>query len=258
MNPHPNAASNPPVPSLEHYESLLAEVYDWMQGGWEAKVSQSRELFAELGLTPSKPGASAVDLGAGTGYQTAPLASLGFAVTAIDASASMLSQLRDHVSATPAVAAVQTVEADICRFTDHVTAPVELVVCMGDTLAHLPSHREVAEVLAAAFGVQEPGGRIVLGFRDGSQALGGDSRFIPVRSSDERVFTCFIEELDDDTVRVHDVLHVKSGDGFEQNVSSYNKIRLSTQWMAEQLTEAGYQPPATSVVAGMTIMSAVR
>ncbi len=153
---------------------------------------------------------------------------------------------------------VHTVEADLCRFTDHVTAPVELVVCMGDTLSHLPSHEQVAELLAAASGVQDAGGRIVLGFRDGSQALAGDSRFIPVRSSDERVFTCFIEEINEDTVRVHDVLHVKSDEGFVQNVSSYNKIRLSAQWMAEQLTGAGYQPPTTSVAAGMTIMSAVR
>ncbi len=254
---HPNADVST-VASLDHYETLLAEVYDWMQGGWDHKVEQSRTLFETLSIKPSSPGAVAIDLGAGTGYQAIPLAELGFVVTAVDASATMLDQLRDRAGQSGLSGEVTVVEADICRYATELDGAAEVVVCMGDTLTHLPSAAAVGDLIADLHRGQAPGGRIVLGFRDGSQPLIGDGRFIPVRSDEDRVFTCFIEEIDESSVRVHDVVHQRSDGGFVQHVSSYIKIRLSTGGVAEQLLKAGYLEQETALIAGMTIISATK
>ena len=57
---------------------------------------------------------------------------------------------------------------------------------MGDVLTHLESHQDVSGLLADAFAALAPGGRLVLTFRDMSEALSGLDRFIPVQSDANR------------------------------------------------------------------------
>ncbi len=215
-----------------HYESLLASVYDWMQGGWDAKAVAARSLFETLGVS----GETAVDLGAGTGYQSIPLAELGFEVVAIDSSAEMLAQLSTRADRL----AVKVVRDDIANFGAHVRTAPNLIVCMGDTLSHLPTHESVAELLAATWETLAAGGVLVLSFRGGVDLPESNGRFLPIRSDDDRIFTCFIEEVDADYMRVHDVLHTRSDRGFIQQVSSYNKLRLDPAGISAQLDQLGF------------------
>ena len=83
----------------------------------------------------------------------------------------------------------------------------DLVVCMGDTLTHLPD-RSVVETLvqdaASALGNE---GVFIASFRDyASVELQGASRFIPVRSDARRILTAFLE-YEGEIVRVHDLLY---------------------------------------------------
>lgn len=253
MQSSPTDGSSSP-PSLDHYQELLAEVYDWMQGGWESKVDQNRQLFQRLGVEAS-PSAAALDLGAGTGYQAVPLAELGFDVSAIDASATMLAQIPTEE---PLAGSISTVTADIIEFEHHVDEPVALITCMGDTISHLASHADLSSLLQAVASALEAGGRLILSFRDTTETLGGDQRFIPVRSDPNRVFTCFLEEIDEAHLRVHDIVHTRDGDGFSQRVSSYTKIRISTPWLLDHLTAAGFAAIAVSVDGGLTVIDASR
>ncbi|KAL2914084.1 hypothetical protein HK105_206342 [Polyrhizophydium stewartii] len=70
---------------------------------------------------------------------------------------------------------------------------IDAIVCMGDTLTHLGSLDEIDSLVASSFGALAPGGRLVLQFRDLTQPLFGTDRFIPVRSDERTVFTCFLE-----------------------------------------------------------------
>lgn len=245
------------VPSTEHYEQLLAHIYDWMQGGWDAKADQNRALFDTLGVRPSTEGDLAVDLGAGTGYQAVPLAELGYSVLAIDASAAMVEQLTARTSVV-APEQVTAIVDDLCRVDSHLDRPVQLFVCMGDTLFHLATHEDLIELLRTMYAAQPSGGRVVLSFRDGTTPASGDGRFLPVRSDADRVFTCFVEEVDADHLRIHDLVHVRSDTGFSQNLSSYTKIRIRTDWLVDQIVAAGYEPPKVSVEAGMTVITTQR
>lgn len=235
----------------QHYEDLLAEVYDWMQGGWELSAERYRSRLSALELRG--PGA-ALDLGAGTGFQAVPLAEAGYTVTAVDISSSMLRQLEARAKDLK----VRTIQAELESFESRVEGSQDLVVCMGDTLSSLGTRGAAARVLQQAARCLSPAGRLVLEFRDLSRLPEGDGRFLPIRSDDERIFTCFLEEVDADRVRVHDVLHIRASDGFEQRVSSYIKARLDVPWLHGALAAAGLETRSLTEERGLITCVAAR
>lgn len=143
-----------------HYEELLAEHYTWMLGDdIEATAAAQRELLARVGITGSAEdhpeGSMAVDLGCGSGAPTLALADLGFiSVLGVDTDASLLSELERHAVGRPAI---RTQHADAIEALGRLgPESVDLVVCMGDTLLHLPTVADV-ERLAVRIGSRTAG-----------------------------------------------------------------------------------------------------
>ena len=90
---------------LDHYETHLAPVYVWMAGGVEHALSLGSNDVAPF-LDP--PGI-AVDLGAGFGMHSIPLARAGHQVLAVDTSRLLLAELRRHSEGLD----VTAIEADL-------------------------------------------------------------------------------------------------------------------------------------------------
>jgi SAM-dependent methyltransferase len=218
----------------EHYEQLLAPVYSWMSGDAEHRLDANRAFFRHLGLRPGSTGA-ALDLGAGSGFQSIPLAELGFQVTAVDLSPTLLAELTRGAGALP----IRTLERDLFPIRSLASGPVELVVCMGDTLTHLHDLAQVRSLVAESAAVLAPAGVLVLTWRDLTQLPEGDARFLHIRSSSERLFTCFLEGVDRTHVRVHDIVHERAGDGFAQRIGSYLKLRIAPEWVDAELNKCG-------------------
>ncbi len=237
--------------NTDHYEHLLAEVYDWMQGGWDQRVEANRAHFEALGVAPTVGGARAVDIGAGTGYQSIPLAELGFVVTAIDPSPSMLAQLSTHVGEL-------TIELSAEPFRAHDPNSAELICCMGDTLTHLESLAAIESLFGSALETLQPNGRLILTYRDGTSQPVGDDRFLAIRSDHDRIFTCFLEQLDPDHTRVHDIVHTREASGFGQQVSSYVKLRLRPAVVDAMLRTAGFVDVVTEVDRGLVTTTAAK
>src|SRR5688572_23563475 len=149
----------------EHYDRLLSDVYSWMYGGWDAALARYTEFFAVRGIAPRKS-RRVVDLGAGCGFQAIPLARLEFQVTAIDLDRKLLAELRAHAGGET----IETVCADLVDFRQHVQEPLELAVCMVDTLLHLPSEEVVEQLFLDVFAALEPDGTFIATFRDFSVA----------------------------------------------------------------------------------------
>ena len=219
----------------EHYERILSPVYSWMTGGADAALETGRAEIDALELhLPA--GALVIDLGAGFGMHAIPLARAGARVIAVDSSEQLLGELRRLAGDL----SITLVRDDLLSFRAHVNEKADLVLCMGDTLTHLPEHtnldfliQEVAESLV-------PGGRFVISFRDYSEALVDERRFIPVRSDERRILMCFLE-YEEDTVVVHDILHERAGDAWETRVSSYRKLRLSPERVIGSLESFGFE-----------------
>lgn len=234
----------------EHYESLLAPVYTWLAGGYEESVEKNLALFRRHGITPRGSGIAA-DLGCGPGFQAVALARLGFSVTAVDLSATLLAELQRSAGGLPIVA----VRDDLLRFDDHLSAKPELVVCMGDTLTHLESGERVNALFDRVAACLEPGGRLVLSFRDLGAEMFGLDRFVQLRSDESRIFTCFLE-FREDRVLVHDLLHEKRGSGWVLSKSVYPKLRLSRKEVVDCLESRGFVQDCVDTEGGMITIRA--
>ena len=227
-----------------HYQDLLAGVYPWMVGGLEAAIAQGAADLA--GLRPRS--GLAVDLGAGFGAHTLPLSQAGFEVIAIDSSAALLGQLRAQVGSAP----VQVVLGDLLQFPNHLPEgrKADLILCMGDTLTHLPSEAAVTELLSRVSRSLNAGGQFVATFRDLSRVPEGDGRFIPVRSDADHILTCFLEDAGNRVV-VHDLLHRRAGGQWTLQVSSYHKLKLSAEVLKRELARVGLQASVQTGARGM-------
>ena len=238
--------------SQDHYQRVLAGVYSWMYGGFPAALERNSAFLAEHRLGPRGCGL-AVDLGAGCGFQSIPLARMGFAVTAVDLDRHLLEELRSHAEGLD----ITTVEGDLLDFRRHLRGNVELAVCMTDTILHLGSPHDVERLLADIYLALEPHGRLVVTFRDFSKALDELDRFIPVRSDLDTIFTCFLE-YEPDTVKVHDLVYRRSGTRWEFAKSYYRKLRLSEPWLRDRSAQAGFSNLDSDVTNGLVTLVATK
>jgi len=236
----------------EHYDALLAEHYSRMFGDFETKAAEQRALLERLGVKAPRPGALAVDLGCGSGFQSIALARLGYRVLAVDFSRRLLDELTDRARGL----AVDAIAGDIRDVARLVPQGVELAVCMGDTLAHLEREADIDRVVQGVATRLVAGGRLVLSFRDLSGELRDLDRAIPVGAWDDLVMTCFLE-YEASTVKVHDLIWVRQPDGWRLRKGMYRKLRLAPARVAARLSAAGFAVERHDAPGGMVALVGV-
>ena len=192
----------------EHYERLLARHYTWSRGDFDSKVREYAGVLERFG-GPFRTGAKALDLGAGSGFQSAALADLGLRVLSVDLSGALVRELRERTRGRE-VRAVLDDMRDAGAYAAE--GPFALAVCMGDTLTHLGSFDEVSALVGDVYGVLEGGGRLILEFRDYTAELEGVDRAIPVRLDEDGIMLAFLE-YEPAHVNVHDVIFLKDAGG---------------------------------------------
>jgi SAM-dependent methyltransferase len=234
----------------DHYDQQLASIYSWMAGTPEAAIKRNHDLLHQLGVNSSQ--GLAIDLGSGSGFQSIPLAELGFSVIAIDFCEALLSELRDRAGNL----SIRTIHDNILNFSKYVEEQAQVVACMGDTLTHLESLNAVQSLLLNVEGVLATNGKFVLAFRDYvSTELQGNQRFIPVQSDASTILTCFLEYREN-VVDVYDLIYRKEGDCWKLTTSSYPKLRIDRDWICDQLEKLGFEVIQNTVINGMICMVA--
>jgi 2-polyprenyl-3-methyl-5-hydroxy-6-metoxy-1,4-benzoquinol methylase len=230
--------------SAAHYKAHLGPIYSWMLGDLDAAFARSAAEIDDLCLANH---GVAVDLGAGLGLHTLPLAKRGFHVTAIDNCQVLLNELKSCCAGLN----VNVVLADLAEFRSLVEAQPQVIVCMGDTLTHLPTLSAVESLLGSVATSLPKGGVFATTFRDyATTTLVGDQRFIAVRADADRILTCFLEYAEHN-VTVHDVLHQREHDQWRQTISSYCKLRLAPEWVAAKLIGLGLSIRRDATASGM-------
>jgi hypothetical protein len=122
---------------------------------------------------------------------------------------------------------------------------------MGDTLVHLPDMDAVSALIDSVAAALKPGGLFIYAIRDYVDVVPeGAGRFVPIRSDEERIFTCFLD-YHEDTVHVHDLLHRKTADGWQLRISDYRKLRLDTAEIDRRLVALGFSIEDRRIEAGM-------
>ncbi|MDG2377251.1 MAG: class I SAM-dependent methyltransferase [Woeseiaceae bacterium] len=236
-----------------HYDQFLGPVYSWILGDFEIVVQRNDGFFASINLSPHGNGI-AVDLGCGPGCQSLPLARRGFNVLAID----FCQDLLDELDTRKGNAAIHTVCDDLTNFRSHMPEPPELIVCMGDTLVHLPDKATVDAVIDDVCDSLAPRGKFIYAIRDYvSPAPEGPDRFIPIRASDEKIFTCFLD-YKDDVVHIHDILHQRVDGEWQTEISDYLKLRLDGEYLNARMCSRGLVISDQYQADGMIVVTAER
>ena len=164
---------------------------------------------------------------------------MGFkSVIGVDTSQELLDELADYARSRPAITAIN---ADLVRALPDALGghAADVVVCMRDTVLHLPRRGAVVELCERVARVLAPGGSFVMTYRDLTQPLRGLERFMPLRSDDERIMLCILEYEDPEAVTVNDLIYARSAEGWQLTKSSYPKLRLAPDWVRDHLAGAG-------------------
>jgi SAM-dependent methyltransferase len=223
-----------PSPITTHYAALLASRYTWMMGGLDGCVSAARALLDGVGLTDEGHG-MVLDLGAGAGYHARVLASRGFSVVAVDTSDTLLKELGEVCEGLP----VTTIQADLLdesKYADR--GPFMLILCVGDTLTHLSSTKDVDRLIRSAARLLLPGGALLLQFREQQRELSPQESVFTMRSERDRIMQCTLH-FEKERVWVTDTVHEWNGQAWITTKSTYPKLRLSTDEIVEIATTAG-------------------
>jgi len=93
-------------------------------------------------------------------------------------------------------------------------------------------------------------GKTVISFRDLTSELTGETRFIPIKSDNARIATCFLEYFQDH-VMVYDILQERINDKWHQKISSYPKLRLNLKIVDDLLAKTKFQILHSETVNGM-------
>ena len=235
-----------------HYDELLASHYSRLFGDFEAKVAEQRALLERLGVAAGA-GALAVDLGCGSGFQSLALARLGFRVRAVDLSPRLLAELTGRAAGMP----VETIAGDLRDAAGLVPPGAAIVVCMGDTLSHLPREADLDDVFGGLAGRLAAGGRVILTFRDLSKEARDLDRFIPVCALDDLVVTCFLE-YEPQTVKVHDLVWTRQAGRWRFQRGMYRKLRLAPSAVCARLERAGFRVGRDDAPGGLAVLVGTR
>lgn len=233
-----------------HYDAFLAANYAWISGRPGDQVRKNKKFFSSHSVMP-RNNRSAIDLGAGPGFPSIALAELGYSVTAVDFCQHLLDELRLHAGSLP----VETVHDDIRHYPAWAGRHPAIIVCMGDTLTHLPSVEDAGDLVRQCYRELAPGGRLVLTLRDYSREPDGAEIVIPVQRDAGRIFLCRLH-YQEETVRVQDILYSRRQGTWSRSEGTYTKIRIAPGTLAGMLTGAGFTIEYSESSCGMIIVVA--
>jgi SAM-dependent methyltransferase len=234
----------------EHYESLLGSRYTWMMGGIERCLADARGLLDKIGLAGNLSGRTVLDLGSGPGFHARALAERGSRVIAVDVSDTCLDELRRECTSMDVVA-LHTDLLDKALFEKY--GPFSVVLCLGDTLAHLATHDDVRRLLENARALLSPGAILALEFREQSKELTGQDAVFTVRADRDRIMQCVLH-FEPNRIWVTDVVHEWSGEAWTCVKSSYPKLRLTSAEIVSQAETAGLTLQLSEMRAGRRIL----
>jgi SAM-dependent methyltransferase len=231
----------------EHYDNHLASFYEWMIGDFETKQKEQQDFFERNGIK-SLRNSTAIDLGSGHGIQSISLARLGFKVNAVDFN----QQLLDRLATMGKDLAIEVFHRDILS-EENFREQANLIVCMGDTISHLEATEQIQGLLVQCYNCLRTSGKLILSFRDYGNDVVDTNRFIPVKSDDNKILTCFLEYFGK-RVRVTDLLHEKIDGKWIQRASSYYKVRITGPLIEELLGNVGFKIVKSEIMRGMNFL----
>ena len=152
----------------------LSDVYDALFPVSEAQRALFDRLLAEGRVL------RVADAGCGSGAQLLPFAAAGSECVGFDPDPALVSRAREKLAPFPRARVAVGGFSDLSRI---VTEPVDLLLCLGNSLVHVPQE-EAARFLLDAAGVLADGGRVLLQILNYERLLLGKVTSLPLMQAE--------------------------------------------------------------------------
>jgi glycine/sarcosine N-methyltransferase len=196
-----------------------------------------------------------LDSATGTGMHAIALAKLGYSVTGVDISTGMVETARRNASEAGedvhfAVAGFGNTASTLTAEKKGTDQPVEIhydvVLCLGNSLSHVESNRELVEALRDFSTCLSPGGLLILQNRNFDAVMVAKERWMEPQSYQnsigEWIFLRFYDFLPDGHIQFNIVtLKRITGIDWKQSVMETRLIPLTQNLLFNALDESGFE-----------------
>jgi 2-polyprenyl-3-methyl-5-hydroxy-6-metoxy-1,4-benzoquinol methylase len=132
-----------------------------------------------------------IDAGCGTGFHSLILASLGMEVTAVDISEHMLQKLLHNANAMQLQ--IETVQSSFQQLHKNIQTKFDAVFCLGNSLPHLLTLRELIETVKNFCAILKPDGVLFLQLLNYERILSRKERIQNIREIEGTTFIRFYD-----------------------------------------------------------------
>jgi glycine/sarcosine N-methyltransferase len=219
----------------------LAYIYD-QTIDWEQRLV--REIPFLTTLIQDKPNARILDLACGSGRHAVALASQGYEVTGLDLSPQMIEAAKHHVKEKGV--SVQFSVTDMRQVRELLEGQFDLIICLGNSLALLPTLSDVQQTLTNVHQLLTEGGSFVSQILNFEEIRQTEFRFFPLKSGrtkngEEVVFARFFEtQKTEGSRRLVFLGVIQTQSSWQPKLSSHQVLQLDKPILESALKDAGF------------------
>ncbi|MBM4160496.1 MAG: class I SAM-dependent methyltransferase [Ignavibacteria bacterium] len=233
MDPMTKHAATPVQDIASFYDDLASD-YDSMTS-YEKRFVQERPFFRVLveryGIK------SALDAGSGSGFHSMLLAQLGVRVTAVDVSAAMLQRAEIH--AKELGLKVKTVKARFQELDKVLRRKFDGIFCLGNTLVHILSTKELAKTLRNFAALLNTGGVLFLQILNYDRILTQRDRIQSSKESGDKTFVRFYD-YDEKGILFNILTLQRTTGSVKQKLNTVRLRPLLRSELLSRLQDAGF------------------
>jgi len=163
----------------EFYD-LLSSDFDLMVS-WEKRLKNEAPFFKKI--FEKNRVKKILDLACGTGHHSVYFAKSGYEVLGIDKSEEMIRIAKEK---SKGVCGVKFLRSDFSDIYPKLKERYDAVICLGNSLPHLLSKKDVRKTLLNTYKVLNPEGVIILQNRNYDRILKKNLRFMPPNITDKK------------------------------------------------------------------------
>ena len=209
---------------------------------WDARLE--RELPFILNALAESGGSRVLDMACGSGRHSVALALEGADVVGFDSSSSMI-QAAKELAAQNGVA-IRFMVADMTNLETVLKEKFDLIVCLGNSLALVPSLTEVKKLLSAVHSLLNSKGIFIAQVLNFEQIKKTKSRFFQPKGGvtgegDQVIFARFFSHLEpEESATLVLTSFVKSSEGWSTTISSQSVLQLDQEALTQALRATGF------------------
>ncbi|MFW9943493.1 MAG: class I SAM-dependent methyltransferase [Candidatus Sifarchaeia archaeon] len=208
---------------------------------WDARLK--REMPFLLESLQRSGGSHVLDMACGTGRHSVEMAAHGMKVIGFDSSQTMIGFAKNLAQEREVT--IDFHVADMMDFRSTIDGPFDEVLCLGNSLALLPSVKDLKRVVTSVYSVLQPGGFFIVQVLNFQEILRTGFRFFPIRGGvtskkEDVIFSRFYEHGESSHSTLVACSFVKQNHEWVTSISTQPVLHTNLELMKEALESTGF------------------